>query len=156
MLHCHIPNKGNPLSNLPAQMYFQPVQAWSSYWLKLSQLMWSSGDVIARRGMLYAGSDNSARLNSDFDGMASEKSKAAVESWMAMMAATAQLAPGWGIRLWQSALMPAKTPQALGNQMVRAALDNTQTSLRVAKAGMRPLQKQVTSNVTRLKARKKK
>lgn len=144
------------LSNVSAQLFLQPFQVWSSYCLKLSQLMWSSADVMARRGLLYAGSDQAARLGSDFDGMVSEKGRAAMDAWMAMMRTAMQLAPAWGMRWWAGAMVPGKTPHALGNQLTRAALDNTATTLRVVKAGMRPVQKQVTANATRLKGRKKK
>jgi len=61
-----------------------PVTLWTSYWLKTSQLFWSSSEVIARRGVKYLSEESSRTASVDFDGMVSEKSAAAIDSWWAM------------------------------------------------------------------------
>ena len=141
---------------VPAQMFLQPFQLWTQYWMNLSKMMWSSGDVIARRGMLYAETGTAGKMDPNFDRMASEKGNAAVEAWTEMAAKTMQLAPMWGMNLWTNALTPRSSPQAMGNLMARTARDNTVATLRVVNAGMKPVQRQVSANVKRLSKAKKK
>lgn len=137
-----------------AQSYTRPLQAWGIYCMRASHLFWSSGEVVARRGLLYAFPGSKNVLDPDFDRMVSEKSTAAMEMWSAMMTKSAQLAPTLGWKLWANMFMPQNsTDSATSTQAASTALGNA--TLNVLKAGMRPVQTRVTANTKRLKSRKK-
>ncbi len=136
------------------QNHTRPLQAWGIYCLRASHLFWSSGEVVARRGLLYAFPGSANVLDPDFDRMVSEKNTAAMEMWSAMMAKSTQLAPTLGWKLWANLYMPQSAgSSATRPQAASAALGNA--TLSVLKAGMRPVQKRVTANAKRLKDRKK-
>lgn len=137
-----------------AQSYARPLEAWSNYCLKASQLFWSSSEVIARRGMLYAFPGSANVLNPDFDRMVSEKGAAATEMWTAMFTKSTQLAPTLAWKLWANMFIPRSSITSTASaQAANSAVGNA--TLNVIKAGMRPVQKRVTANAKRLKSRKK-
>jgi len=137
-----------------AQSDTQPMEAWSNYCLKASQLFWSSSEVIARRGLLYAFPGTANALAPEFDRMVSEKSAAATEMWTAMFTKSTQLAPTLAWKLWANLLIPrSPITSAASVQSTHTALGNA--TLNVIKTGMRPVQKRVTANAKRLKSRKK-
>jgi len=137
-----------------AQSYAQPLEAWSNYCLKASQLFWSSSEVITRRGLLYAFPGSANALNPDFDRMVSEKGAAATEIWTAMFARSTQLAPMLAWKLWANMFMPRSSITSTASaHAANTAVGNA--TLNVIKAGMRPVQKRVNANAKRLKSRKK-
>jgi hypothetical protein len=133
-------------SMINSRVLYEPIQMWTSYWAKANKLFWSSSEVVARRGQLFSESQQKLPFDGNFDRMASEKGTAGVDAWMAMAAAMARIGPVWGLRLWTDVLS-VKSPDTI---IQRAAIENTRNGLRVIKAGMRPVQKQVSANSKRL------
>ena len=139
-----------------AKSHARSLQAWGIYCMRASHLFWSSGEVIARRGLLYAFPESANVLDPDFDRMVSEKSVAATEMWTAMIAKSTQLGPALGWKIWSNMFMPNSAGYAdMGTQATQGAIGNANAALSVMKAGMRPVQKRVTANAKRLKSRKK-
>lgn len=134
----------------------QQTRIWGAWWLDASRLFWSSGDVVARRGLLFAQSGPAALFDPDFDKMGSEKQRAAVEAWMAMSMKAAQFMPGWGLQLWLNALQPAATPRAAQRRIEASGLRAAGEALQINQAGMRSVQRQVSINAKRLGKKKTK
>ena len=134
-------------------MLYQQAQAWTTYWMNLSQLCVSSSEVVARRSLLGLKGGVAKAPSLDFDGMASEKIAAATEAWGAMAAMAFRMSPlalgaGWVAKLFSPR---SYTSAGFASLASEAMSHGTDATLRIVGAGMKPVQRRVHANTKRLR-----
>ena len=128
----------------PNPPFAPSLSLWMDLATRSGEMLWASGEVIARRGRIMAtmGADPSASDQREMQRMVEEKISASADSAVAMSLRAAEVC--------QSMMLRSMQPW-LGSTRAASISDVTRAAAQITQAGLTPFHRRARSNAKRLR-----